>query len=140
MLLLFARWIDMRATAIPDISSVIANEQSHVRLFLGLALLVLGTGLLMMVLSFFAFVFKSADAYQDFLRSIGGIGGIGGAIVTFASVFPIKELVERRLRLRKLHDLQVVLAQLKMRTNAPEDHVERTYDLLWEMYRKVIIG
>jgi len=129
----------MEGAGIPDIRPLIVNDQRYVRINLvcGLLVIVLAASLAVIWICFsfyFAPSFKTAGEHIDFFIKMGGVlVSFLGAIVSFLTLFPIKEFF---FRLERLRILRAMEARMRMQT-VPEEWMT---DNLLKMYGKALTG
>ena len=118
----------MPGAGIPDIRPLIANDQRYVRFYLCVApiLVVIGVVLGISVLA----LFKSLGEYRDMEKMAGGAVG---AIVSFFSAYPMKEVFARLDRLRILRLIEPHLATT---SKSSAKYVQ----LVWKIYEKTVTG
>jgi hypothetical protein len=115
---------DMLTAQIPDITPLIENDRSAVRIYLVIAAIVSMVGILIAGLTFL----KNIEPVQDLVLKLGG-----GFISTLSTV-PINKFLSRKDSLRILLAVETKISMLRMQSAPSEDEIKSIYDFLWKKY------
>jgi hypothetical protein len=123
----------MPSFRIPDIEPFIANDRAAVRYYLGFALFIVTIGIAIIAVAFLP-AFRTENVIQDLAQKVGG------GFISTLSAFPLKEYLARRDRLRILGALGRQISDLRREPQPNEEDVKRFESLIWEVYKKGVIG
>ena len=108
------------------IKQIISTYQSSIRFRVGFAALIIFIGLLI--------IFLNAFNLLVFPNEIKSLISVSGTLVSSICAFPIKEIVDRKNRIRLIRELSV---QYKSSTGADKKKLE---DLIWKFIEKNVVG
>ncbi len=108
------------------INQIIQTYKSSIRFRVGFAVIIVFTGLLIILLNSFNIL-----AFPNELKSLVSVSG---TLVSSVCAFPIKEIVDRRNRIRLISELS---DQHKISVGADKKKLE---DLIWKFIEKNVLG
>ncbi|MCF6331723.1 MAG: hypothetical protein L3J11_00450 [Draconibacterium sp.] len=108
------------------IDQIIQTYKSSIRFRIGFAVLIVFIGLLIILLSSFEIV--------HFPEGLKSLLGVSGTLVSSVCAFPIKEIVDRKNRIKLISELS---EQHKHSKGADKKKLE---ELIWKFIEKNVLG
>ena len=108
------------------IKQIIETYKSSIRFRVGFAVFIVFAGLLIILLNSF-----NIFTFPDQMKSLVSVSG---TLVSSVCAFPIKEIVDRRNRIKLISELSV---QYKISEGADKKKLE---DLIWKFIEKNVLG
>lgn len=108
------------------IDKIILTYKSSIRFRLGFAALIIFIGLLIILLNVFNVL--------AFTEQVKSIVSVSGTLVSSVCAFPIKEIVDRKNRIRLISELS---EQYKQSDGADKKKLE---ELIWKFIEKNVVG
>ncbi len=108
------------------IKQIIQTYKSSIRFRVGFAVLIIFAGLLLIVLNSLSIL-----TFPDQMKSLVSVSG---TLISSVCAFPIKEIVDRRNRIKLISELS---EQHKISNGADKKKLE---DLIWKFIEKNVLG
>ncbi|MCK5729890.1 MAG: hypothetical protein KAH68_02370 [Draconibacterium sp.] len=108
------------------IKQIIQTYKSSIRFRVGFAVLIIFAGLLIIVLNSLSIL-----TFPDQMKSLVSVSG---TLISSVCAFPIKEIVDRRNRIKLISELS---EQHKISNGADKKKLE---DLIWKFIEKNVLG
>ena len=108
------------------INQIIYTYKSSIRFRIGFAVLIIFIGFLIVILNLLDLL-----VFPDEMKSLISVSG---TLITSVSTFPIKEIIDRRNRIRLIRELN---EQHKKSKGADKKKLE---DLIWKFIEKNVVG
>ena len=108
------------------IQQIIQTYKSSIRFRIGFAVLIIFTGLIIILLNSFDIL-----AFPNEMKSLVSVSG---TLISSVCAFPIKEIVDRRNRIKLISELS---EQHKISEGADKKKLE---DLIWKFIEKNVLG